>query len=118
MNIDDTAMKSVVAKAILDSLTPEVKATLITNAIASVISEKVSTSYNAPTVLQYAFNQAVRNVAEQVARDMLADDQVLKEKLKTLMLEAWEKLAGGEAYTKLIENVSSAMAKGISGDRY
>src|SRR5580765_2164836 len=118
MNIDDEAMRSVVAKAILDNITPETKEKLITNAIKSLLEKPSGSGYNAPSTIQDSFNRAVAQVAGTVATDMLKDDAALKEKIKTLMLDAWEKLTAGDKYAGLVQKISYSMEKAITGDRY
>lgn len=119
VKLNDDAMRQIISKAILDSLTPERREEIIATAVANLLSEKTNpNSYNSKTKLQGAFDYAVQNIAQSVAIKELSEDGALRDKMQKLMLDAWEKMTTGDAYSALVEKVANAMSKGISGDRY
>jgi hypothetical protein len=120
VRLDDDAMKGIIMKAVLDSLTPERRETLIGEAVKQLLEKGRDTRTYADnrSNLQKAFDEAVYTVTAQVAREELSKEETLKTKVRTLMLDAWEKLTTGDAYEKLVQAVADGMRKAIGGDRY
>lgn len=119
VKLNDDTMKTIISKAILDSLTPERREEIISAAVRNLLTERANpNSYNSKNNLQEAFDIAVREIARSVAMHELSKDGALHDKMRQLMLDAWEKMVAGDAYSKLTDNVAGALAKGITGDRY
>lgn len=118
VRLDDDAMKGIITKSIVDSLTPERREALICEAVKQLLRADSGNTYDSRSNLQKAFDEAVYRVTSDVAREQLVSDDTLKPKVRQLLLDAWEKLAAGDAYEKLVEKVADGMRKAISGDRY
>ena len=117
MNLDDATMKAAVAKAVIDTLTPEKREELLTNAVQHILSAKESSNYNSPTLIQGAFNSAVAAVARETAMEQITKDPEVKAKIEGLIKDAWAKVTG-EEYSSVVEKVADAIRKGLTGDRY
>lgn len=81
LTINTDAMKTVVAKAILDSLEPQQREQMITAAIEYLITEPerkdhYGRSEKMPSPLQNAFNDAVARSARSVVEDVLGEPGV------------------------------------------
>lgn len=108
MQIDDTTLKTIVAKAIFDGITPEQRQELLSKAIQSLLIP-VKPSYGsspATSPLQDIFDNEVRNIA----RDLIREEFKTNEATKTLI--------GGIVAKTIValsadENVASEMASAI-----
>lgn len=123
VQLNDAQLKDIITKAILDSLTPERREALIGEAVKGLLKEVVTGSgFNSDrrSTIQRAFDRAVADVAEGVARDALVGNADVKAKIGTMFTEAWTRLTRTEdgAYDKLVGRVADSMAKGITGERY
>lgn len=119
LNLNDNQLNAVIAKAIIDTMTPDRQAELLTNAVSSLINKKASDRYDSPTVIQNAFNNAVADVARQVATEKVNSDPDMRAAIDKLYLDSWKKLTEGDGtYALLTEKISSAMERAITGNRY
>lgn len=118
VRLSDDNMKDIIAKAVLDSLTPESRSELITNAIKGLLKTPTGSGYDKKSPLQEAFDWAVRNVAEEVAKEQIKGDPEIRATINKLITDSWTKLVDDENYSKLVDRVSSAIERGLTGDRY
>lgn len=119
INLDDTQLHAVIAKAIIDTMTPEKQAELLSTAVQGLINKKAGSSYDSPTVLQAAFNSAVADVARKVAVERVRSDPDMLAAIDKLYVDSWKRLTDGDGtYDKLVEKIASAMERAITGDRY
>ncbi len=120
VRLDDDAMRGIITKAIVDSLTPERREALIAAAIKELLEKDSSASRygSSKTKLQSIFDMAALDVAREVARDVMSKDEAIKEKIRQLFYEGWTKATGPEGCDKLIENIANSIHKGIVGERY
>lgn len=118
VTLSDDNMKDIIAKAVLDTLTPESRADLIGNAVKGLLTTPIGNSYDKKSPLQSAFDNAVREVAQQIAREQIVGNAEIKGTITKLIADAWEKLVVPENYSKLVDNVTSAIERGLTGDRY
>ncbi len=105
IEITDDAMKSLVAKAIFDGLSPEAREKLMTEAIASVLSEKVKREHwsSGPerTKLGEIFYTALSQCAREYVYEHVKTDSAFRDKVKGLveanMVKIIEQLEGSIA---------------------
>jgi hypothetical protein len=116
--LDDNAMKDLIAKSIIDALTPERRDALIADAIKQLLASKTGDRYDARSQLQIAFDYAVSEVARKVAMEQLGGDAALATKMRELMLAGWERMNAGENHEKLVSKIASSMERAISGRDY
>lgn len=118
IKLNDEQLRTIIAKAVLDSLTPERREALISTAVKNLLDKPISGRYDQKSNLQTAFDDATREVARKLATEMVSSDPIIKEKIKALFVDAWTKFTNDENYSKLVEKVSHALEKGLTGDRY
>lgn len=111
----DQQLGAIVSKAIIDALTPEAQAELLTEAVRSLIAPR--DGYDSRTSpLQDAFNGAIREIASAKAREIIAADVRISEKLRDMVVAAWVKAIGNE--DKVIDRIASAITSAITGERW
>lgn len=118
VRLDDEAMKTLVAKAIMDSLTPEKREALITTAVKELLNRSESTRYDSPTHLQKVFNDAVGRVAAEIAQQTVQNNEEMKAEIQKMMATAWSRLTAGDAYETLINKIKDSMDSALRGSRY
>lgn len=120
LRVNDDAMKSLVAKAIVDSLTPEMREKLIGDAVTQTLTKPEQTSgYGRSTrsPLQIAFDHAVTNEAERYAREHLANDGAFKAQIEALFADVAKNLFESNR-DDLISSIASTIRSALAKDRY
>lgn len=124
LKLDGDVIRKLVSEAVLRTLDDNKREILIKGAIESLL-KPVGERYGATSPLQDAFNQAIRDVARDLAREELAKDPRLKDKIRELFEAAWLKLTaetaaegGTTAWIKLVDRTAEAIGKTITGERY
>lgn len=82
VNLGDAQLGPIVAKAILDTMSPETREKLIVEAIKDILSKRRTDSYNSPTVIQAAFEGASWEVAQTIAKQILTCEGYLRELMR------------------------------------
>jgi hypothetical protein len=122
MNLTDVNLEPIVAKAILDTLTPEAREAILQAAVKDLITKPTggmgSYDRDRKSPLQEAFNSAVRSQAEKFAREQLAADGEFQAQVKGLFAEVAERLFTGDKREALISDLAEKMARAMVGDRY
>ena len=118
VKLNDENMKDIIAKAVLDSMTPESRTEMIQAAIKSLLTKPVGNTYDKKSPIQEAFDSAVRQVANQIAREQIIGNMEISSAITALIAEAWGKLINDENRSALIDKLVSALEKGLTGDRY
>jgi hypothetical protein len=119
VKLSDDNMKDIIAKAVIDTLTPESRDELIKTAIKELLTVPNGTGYGQrKSPLQEAFDAAVRQVAREVAREQIVGNELMASEIKGMVTEAWAKLTTDEHRTKTVERLVDALEKGLTGDRY
>jgi hypothetical protein len=119
VKLNDDNMKDIIAKAVLDTLTPEARTELLSTAVKSLLTIPNSSGYGQrKSPLQEAFNSAIQEVAHQIAREQLVGNTEVKAKIEQMIADAWAKLTNDENYSQMVERVTSALGRGLTGDRY
>ena len=101
MNLDSEALKTVVATAILEQLTPEKRDDLIKQAVVHLIDppekERGYGARETKTPLQAAFDHAAAGIARDVIQEFLAKDSQTRAKIEAVVqkgiLKAFEERA-------------------------
>lgn len=117
INLNDADLKAVIAKAIIDQLTPERREALISEAIKQLLNAS-GDRYDHRSKLQQAFDVAVQEVARKTAQDLLTGNTVMTERIRTLMVSAFERVVSGEAGEKLVDKMANAMRQALTGERW
>ena len=118
MNVDNETMKTVMAKAILDSMTNEARDELLSKAVTDFITKKEGGIYGAITPLQQAFADATRQVAREAIKQKL-DEPEFKTLITSAVNEAITKAFEEEGKRdKLIENMAHSVAAAFRVEDY
>lgn len=105
----DEALKALVAEALYKHLDEKKREELIKGALASLLEEKSIGYGPRRSDLKDAFDQAVRTIAFEVARERLREDAALKAKLSELFAQAWIKAV--ENSDSLIQDMSEGILR-------
>lgn len=94
--------------AILNTMTPEAKNELLTNSIAKLLepAQGREYGYDKRTQLQAAFDQACFQTVQQLFREALTTDPVIRQKLDALIKATLSKML--EASTDDLANVMAS----------
>ncbi len=121
IKIEGGAMESLVAKAVIDAMTPEAQQELITNAVKSLLMQDIPANpndrYSQAKIsrVQSMFNTAAQQVAEKIIRDELANSEEFKVQIKMLFGEIAEKLFNNQETRKtLIDKIADAVSQNIT----
>jgi len=118
MQITDEAMRAIVAKAIFDNMSTEMKEGLLIKAVANLIEpQKNSYGQPLPSHLQQQFTHATAVMSANIVQEMFAADPAIKERLAKVVSEALGKMFDGEDN---LRRLSDAIARGFResfGDR-
>lgn len=119
IRIDDGQLKDIIAKSILDTLTPEKREALIGAAVKSLLTESVGSGYGSPTKIQSAFNDAVYRVAQEIAVEHCNQPET-RAKIQKVVADATARAfgLGGEDHEALVEKIANSIRRGITGERY
>jgi hypothetical protein len=122
LTVNDEAMQAVVAKAIVDTLTPEKREALIIEAVKSIITPpRESGGFGReakPSVLQAAFNSAAADIARREIATRLETDTDFKGRLDALFAETVAKILTGENREKLIDAMVAGFEAALRRERY
>jgi len=107
-------------------MTKEDRDNLIQKAIADlikVVPESTPYGRTPKTKLQDAFDQAVFHTTREMAKDIIAEDPSIRERIKGVFMHAIDKALtpGSPTYDKLIEGMSDKVTQFLQGelkDRY
>lgn len=88
LRVDDEAMRSLVAKAVFDSVSPETRDKLLADAINAILhSQSTNTWEKGKSPLKIAFEYAVSRAAMNYADKMLAESSEFNAKLQALFVD-------------------------------
>jgi hypothetical protein len=88
ITFDNEQMRGLLHESILASITPEMRESMIREAVAQLTAPKESAyGRKDPSTLQMAFKVAVDNLAAQLAREVLEESAELREQIKEKVVE-------------------------------
>lgn len=119
LNLDDAALREATVQAIMGTLTPEVRAELLQNALTSILTTPPGTSaygYSKPiSPIQRAFNEAVDLVAQQEAKRLVSEDADLRAKMQELLRKVADKVLATDM-DKMAENMANSFVASMRRD--
>jgi hypothetical protein len=119
LRVDDAAMKALVAKSIVDSLTPETREKLITEAVRMTLATPEGSGYGSKrSPLQQAFDWAVAEQARKYANEVIAEDTNFKEQLRKLFEDVSRKIFENEQREQMVTNIANVIVGALTKDRY
>lgn len=122
MQIDDASLQLIVAKAVVDNLTPEKREALLVEAVKSLIEPpppRNSYEKAQPAKLQVFFEQAVDIHVQKYIREMLDKDETTRTRIKDVINRAMEKaFADEESRETLAVKMSDQLKNWLAEKRY
>lgn len=120
LKIDPSSMEAMVSRAIFEGMTQEHRDELIKQALASVLGRSERNGYGTmlPSPLQSAFNSAAESVLHKIAHQKFSEDEEFKNQLEGLFKDVAKRLFAEDIRTKLIEQISNQVIKGLSPRDY
>lgn len=119
LKFNDAQMGEMIGAAVMQQLTQESRDMLVKNAITHLLTAE-SKGFGAKAVspLQQQFNYQVEVFARKFIEEQLAGDSVLLNNLKSVVVEATNKVFLTEdTRTKLVNKMADSIVAGF-GDRY
>lgn len=123
VNLDNDALKTVLAKAVLDTLTPEKKDELISAALKELIAVPPKPAgpygYNKErSKLEELFDATCADVARGIVREEMNKPENA-DKIRDLVTRAWEKFLKDEARVeKAVSRMSDALVSAMVDREY
>lgn len=120
IKVDNDEMNAIVAKAVVDSLTPERREKLITQAVTKMLSANPGGPYDRDkrSDLQKVFDDAVYSAATKYARETLLDNADFQVNIESLFADAAKKLFAQEHRDDLTSGIAEFIRKALTKDRY
>lgn len=115
LQLDNDALREATAQALIGVLTPEVKAKIMQDAIQAVLKPSTDSWNRGKSPLDMAFEGAVRDLAHQEAKRLVAEDPVLSVKIKELMRATADKVLNSDQ-DKLAERMADAFCSSMRRD--
>lgn len=112
VKIDPKYVEELVKKAIFDSLTPETREKLVSDAIASLITAQPN-DRNGKSPLQEAFNRAAQSACYEVAQGALRENPVFQEALQKIFTDAIKQLYTPAVSERMSEKIVEAIGKSL-----
>ena len=121
LKIGGEDFQALVSKSIVDSLTPETRHKLITDAIQKTLTPPESGSgYGSKprrSPLQQAFDNAVESYASRYAVEALSNDQAFKTKIEALFADIAKKLFDDQR-EEIVDGCARMIRQALTKDRY
>jgi hypothetical protein len=115
LQLDPVAMREATSQAIMGILTPEIRATIIQQAISALLAPSTNSWERGKTPIEAAFTQAVMQIANQSALTLVKDDIAVRNKLDDLLRETANKILNADR-EKLATRMADAFISSIRRD--
>lgn len=114
IKIESDAMNAIVSKAILEGIDADQKQAILQQAVDGLIKPRKISNYSSETttLLQEAFDHAVRSVVNEVARQVVSENTELRDKVREMVVQAMAAALENPG-TKLQGAVRDAVADNI-----
>ena len=111
--LDESMVREALQVALLKVLEPAKRDELVGEAVRRLLEG----GWQTPSDMQRIFRSAAENVAREIARAEL-DKPENRERIRSLVVEAWEKALTGDKKDALVDRIAEKIAAGFVGDRY
>lgn len=113
-SIDTEAVEAMVVKALVDSITPEQREKVITDAIGNLLEKKSGQRYGAQTSLfEDAMHTAIAQVARHIFVDEVKNNPEVQDQIKAMVTPTVMEIAHGN-YDGLNEKIGEAIGGAIA----
>lgn len=114
IKLSDEQTREIIKEALLAKIDDRMAAELVRDAVSDLVRTK---HYGSPTELQQQFRAAANEVARQMIREEF-DKPETRDKIRALIVDAWEHLLEKDNRDKLVEQMSSGLARALFGREY
>lgn len=115
INLDPVVLREATTQALMGVLTPEVRDRILEKAISNILNPGSGWD-SSRSVLQIAFDDAVKNVARQCAEEYVKSDEGIMARLKDLVRKTADKLFNINA-DELADKMAEAFVRSIERSR-
>jgi len=115
LQLDPVAIREATSQAIMGLLTPEMKTKIITDALSNLLKPSTDSWRNNKTPLEEAFNNAVIQVTQKMAKEMVEGDADLVAKIKDLINQTAHKVLNTDV-EKLAGKMSDSFISSMRRD--
>jgi len=91
IQLDPVALREATAQAIMGILTPEVRERLLRESVTQLLAPSTNSWDRGKSPIQQAFDNAVQQIANEIARDVVRNDPAITSKIRELLTKAFEK---------------------------
>ena len=114
-NLDPDSLSTLVQKAILDSITPEARNKLVTDAIAELLAVQPKDHYGlgGKSKLMEAFDSAIHIAARQLVTEQIKNDPQVQAQIQDLVSAPIAAICDGN-YDGLPEKIGAAIGDGVA----
>lgn len=112
IQLDPVALREATSQAIMGLLSPEVRAQIIQNAISALLLPSTNSWDRGISPLQSAFNQAVQQVARDVAQQEIVGNAEILAGLREMLLAVSKRVLSTEP-EKLVERMADAFVQSV-----
>ena len=116
IKLDDVKFHEVFTAAIMQTLDENKRNELIKGAIQALMSKK-NDSYSSKTMLQDAFEWALRDVAQQQIKDFLSTDKTVTDAITNLIKDAVTKITT-DSRDKTVSKIAEQIISGLYDKSY
>jgi hypothetical protein len=115
--LKDEQLQDIVQAAVLASITPENRNSLIVEAIKQLLARPVGSNFEKRSQLQQIFDRSAISAAEKYITEALAKDDTFTAEISKLIQDASAKCFGPNR-EKMVESLSNHIRLAITEDRY
>lgn len=115
LQLDGDALREATVQAMLGTLTPEAKSKMLESALQAILKPSTNSWERGKSPIELAFENAVRQVATEEAKRMVAEDEQLKAKMRELLRATADKVLGGDV-EKLAQRMGDAFVDSLRKD--
>lgn len=112
LELDPVALREATAQAIMGTLTPELREQMLRQSISKILSPSTDSWNRGKSPLEEAFEQATTQVAREIVKDMVAQDQAFMAQLRDLIRKVADKVLGCDV-DKLAERMADAFTSSL-----
>ncbi len=121
LRVDSEAMQALVAKSLIDALTPDQRDKLMQQAITNLLmqSPDSTNTYRGDTrsYLQRAFDQQVVEVANKIVREQFENDAGFKANIQKLFADVAARLFAENMRETMVSSMADMIVRGLGRDR-
>jgi hypothetical protein len=118
LRVDDSTLKSLMAKAIVDALTPEAREKLIRDAVTQTLMQPEPSSIRHGGVgrspLQQAFDYAVIEQSRKFANEIIATDPAFNDQLRKLFADVAAKIFDANNRENMVDAIADTLIRAMT----